>query len=909
MMLMAIRDIVSPSIFHLCVFALAFQVCEVVAMSFNGQETQHLERLSERIIQPLELQSEFVRMRICGRTGAYELLDKRSGVRWFSNPFDARLGDATVLVNGKEKRVALNKFSSHVINGKVIKLRYLAEAGEPPIEVSFALNGSRVDVSCDAEWANVRFIRLLDNALFVGDADKGSLIVPVRLGMLIPGDSGKEFEHSFPTFSYEGCHMEMFGALKFGSAVLVTWHNPYVTLRLRSIVGETNLKPYKQLLLPSLELSSGAKGFSIHLLGNGDCTSIARAYREVAREKGWLVTWHEKLKENPERGKLFGAVNFKLWTCLARRMDEESKKEEWVRVNWTFEQAAKIAEHLKNDLGMERVLFILGGWIHRGYDNQHPDILPAAPECGGNDALSDCARRVKGLGYLFCLHDNYQDMYRDAPSWDESYIMKNRDGSLVKGGRWLGGRAYLTCSKKALELAMRPQNLPAVKKLFDPNAYFIDTTFAAGLYECFDEAHPLTRLDDMFWKQELCRYARRLFGIFGSECGREWGIPVSDFFEGLSGVSGTYYHDANLLNKLGATVMPIFEMVYRDCIQVYGKYGYDIFNSAEYVLHHILIARPLNYHSIPSGLYWQKRETETFVDAKPSVGSVKRVDQSTFSITYEWDIRKPIEDAWRVFVHFTDASGNIKFQNDHDPIPPTTEWKPPKVVIGPLSVRIPEGITGTFEIRMGLFKPPQGERARLRGVDDGQRRCIVGRLHVSATEVKFEPIEQVMKVDPAIFTRADNGWAEGMHPLDRFMKNTYEILSPLNEITSQMLMSGYSFLTPDGKVRKSTFGDGQVSVIANMGAQAYEYNSKRFGKVTLPPYGFIVEAQTFVAFHAKSFNGLDYEDAPLFTLRSLDGKPLEQSNLVRIYHGFGEPTLRWRGKTIQVNREQILRFR
>jgi hypothetical protein len=65
-----------------------------------------------------------------------------------------------------------------------------------------------------------------------------------------------------------------------------------------------------------------------------------------------------------------------------------------------------------------------------------------------------------------------------------------------------------------------------------------------------------------------------------------------------------------------------------------------------------------------------------------------------------------------------------------------------------------------------------------------------------------------------------------------------------------------------GKVHKSTFGDGQVSVIANMGTQAYEYNSKRFGKVTLPPYGFIVEAQTFVAFHAKSFNGLDYENAP-----------------------------------------------
>ena len=33
---------------------------------------------------------------------------------------------------------------------------------------------------------------------------------------------------------------------------------------------------------------------------------------------------------------------------------------------------------------MDDVLFTMGGWIHRSYDNQHPDILPAAPECGGN---------------------------------------------------------------------------------------------------------------------------------------------------------------------------------------------------------------------------------------------------------------------------------------------------------------------------------------------------------------------------------------------------------------------------------------------------------------------------------------------------------------------------------------------
>jgi hypothetical protein len=87
----------------------------------------------------------------------------------------------------------------------------------------------------------------------------------------------------------------------------------------------------------------------------------------------------------------------------------------------------------------------------------------------------------------------------------------------------------------ALELAQRPQSLEAVKKLSGANAYFIDTTCAAGLQQCFDPEHPLTRVDDIKWKQALSDYARKNFGVFGSECGREW--AVSDFFQGTESPS------------------------------------------------------------------------------------------------------------------------------------------------------------------------------------------------------------------------------------------------------------------------------------------------------------------------------------------------------------------------------------
>ena len=117
----------------------------------------------------------------------------------------------------------------------------------------------------------------------------------------------------------------------------------------------------------------------------------------------------------------------------------------------------------------------------------------------------------------------------------------------------MGGQAYLICSRLSLPLAERPQNLPAVRALTNANSYFLDTTFAAPLRECFDPHHPLRRQDDMYWKQALADYARKMFTILGSEDGDEWAIPHSDYFEGMVGVRGRYFEDARFPQEFGGT--------------------------------------------------------------------------------------------------------------------------------------------------------------------------------------------------------------------------------------------------------------------------------------------------------------------------------------------------------------------
>lgn len=715
--------------------------------------------------------------------GAYQIKDNTSKTVWHSNPFVRCFGEAAIMVDGKSTQVLLNKCQIQkkgssliatfhpVENKQSLAVRVAIQPGETPNSLNFSYNADP-----DLEIAN---INLLSNALWTTDDEQGYVVIPTREGLFIPADSGLAYNHRFDTYAYEGCHMTMAGIVKNNATALITWDDPNSVIEIDNQQHEIDTS--HQVLTISASLSKTSKSLQVQFCGRGDYITIAQAYAKTPQSKKWQVSWAEKIKKQPDDAKLFGASNIKLWQTLNRRMSPDSSKELSVRVNWTFDEAAQIAEHFKNDLKIDHCLFTVGGWIHRGYDNQHPDIMPPAPECGGEVGLADLSRRVMDLGYLFCLHDNYQDIYLDSPSWDEDYNQKNPDGSLFVGGNWAGGTAYYTCSKKAVELAKRPQNLPAVKKLTDANSYFIDTTYAVGLQECYDPNHPLTRSDDMYWKQVISDYAREVFGVFGSECGREWALPHADFFEGLTGVSGRGYHDAKLQDKLGAKVIPLFEAVYRDGIAMYGKYGYNINDAADYVLQHIILGRPLHYHNIPSHLYWKENNIET----------------------------------------------------------------------------------------------PRRQQAVREGYD--------------------------------LFVHGEKGWSEGLHPTDRFIKNTHEILGPLNALTAQLPLTNHKFLSEDRKVQQSVFGTGSNTVIAtiNMSPSNYSFNSKDNEVVTLPTFGFLVEAPTFIAFHSLNWNGVKYEAAPLFTLRSMDDKPIAQANQIRVFHGFGDDRIRIKDVIQTVQKEAL----
>jgi hypothetical protein len=399
----------------------------------------------------VSLETRFWVFRLWRATGKYELLDKQTGVAWRSNPFNQRFGEVALRLNGQVRHADLSSCDVRrrnrgleIIFQPVQGQREMGTQDQSSLRLTVTVDpvrgGKGLELSYTAsDPSQVENVLLLDDAFWTTDAEKGSVAVPVRMGLLIPAAGRRKFSQNFDTYAYEGCHMEWLGVVKNGATAMMTWEDSYVDARVKSELPETGEFAGRQILLPSIQLRKSARSLQVTFVGKGDYMTIAKAYRRIVVERGLHVSWSRKIRTNPERKKLLGAIDFRLGRTLDRQMNADSTKQEYIDVNWTFEEAAQVAEHLKNDLKLDRVLFILGGWIHRGYDNEHPDIMPPAPECGGAAGLADCSRRVQQLGYVFGLHDHYQDIYRDSPSWSESLIMKHSDGTLMKGGRWAGG--------------------------------------------------------------------------------------------------------------------------------------------------------------------------------------------------------------------------------------------------------------------------------------------------------------------------------------------------------------------------------------------------------------------------------------------------------------------------------------
>jgi len=182
---------------------------------------------------------------------------------------------------------------------------------------------------------------------------------------------------------------------------------------------------------------------------------------------------------------------------------------------------------------------------------------------------------------------------------------------------------------------------------------------------------------------------------------------------------------------------------------------------------------------------------------------------------------------------------------------------------------------------------------------------VLGEVPIYASPATGDRVEA--PDDPRwCFARSDGGWAEGkgFTARERFVKNTYEVLTHVARIRARAPLLFHRFLTEDRAVEETYFGP-DLRIIVNYGEKPYTDKELDF---TLPRYGFWVQHPFFHAFSATRAHSVDYERPALFTVRSLEGKMYLRAESVRIYHGYGPSRVQLGGRDFDVPRESVVKI-
>lgn len=145
----------------------------------------------------------------------------------------------------------------------------------------------------------------------------------------------------------------------------------------------------------------------------------------------------------------------------------------WGHHRGKYSGDTEILRELK-DNGVDHLAIIQHCWQRFGYDVKLPDHIPADPHYGSEEDLAEYGRTAKECGYIWSLHENYIDLYPDAPSYDPTARVLKADGT--PSPAWLnegtGVQSFgLKCNRA---LGFAKQNSPEAHKRYGTNAAYLD---------------------------------------------------------------------------------------------------------------------------------------------------------------------------------------------------------------------------------------------------------------------------------------------------------------------------------------------------------------------------------------------------------------------------------------------------
>ncbi|MBI3117713.1 MAG: hypothetical protein HYZ00_03440, partial [Candidatus Hydrogenedentes bacterium] len=145
----------------------------------------------------------------------------------------------------------------------------------------------------------------------------------------------------------------------------------------------------------------------------------------------------------------------------------------WQHHNGTY---AGDAENLRNlkDNGVDHLAIISHVWQRYGYDVKLPDHIPANPQFGGEEGMKEFGQAANECGYLWSLHENYIDLYPDAPSYDPAARVLREDGTPSPGWFNAGTGVQSFGLKCTRALGFARQNSPEIHARYGTTAAYLD---------------------------------------------------------------------------------------------------------------------------------------------------------------------------------------------------------------------------------------------------------------------------------------------------------------------------------------------------------------------------------------------------------------------------------------------------
>ena len=261
------------------------------------------------------------------------------------------------------------------------------------------------------------------------------------------------------------------------------------------------------------EIDEDANHVLLYRFLDEDAASVAgmaETYRTYLTDVCGQATLRKRAETRPSLPGVAAAVGVHVPLAEKRRKERMTGDGE-LQIKTRFEDLAAMATQMKS-AGLDNVVVTLVGWNCEGQDGLYPTRFPVESDAGGADAMSRAVELVRVQGFHIGTLDNYTDMYRRSPAFNQSYSARQLGGQPWRGGVWAGGQSYIICPQETNERYVQ-RDMRRLCDLGVEGLLFLDHCPGPGVLRCYDEDHPLTRAEYAREVRKIIEAAQATFGL------------------------------------------------------------------------------------------------------------------------------------------------------------------------------------------------------------------------------------------------------------------------------------------------------------------------------------------------------------------------------------------------------------